>query len=584
MLREKVPARTATLGRWLHDEMQADAVAALLAALRDRPAGESRPHLESVLRDSRHLPANRLLAASLFLQGLDAAGEDRLLAAAAAVEDDPVLAELLRALGRRQPRGAAALLLRKTNSAEPEVRASALAALAEIGTPEAHEPVRKLLADPDARVRGAAAAAAGKLALRPAADKLLGLARDSDPEVRRSSLEALRRLREPRALAVCVAALGDRETALVALEAVGDLSGPEQAGAVAELARRQPSVEVLTVAGKVLTGWASREGLPPARRLELEQTLADVHGSSGILLGWHALGPVSTDKAPGLVARLIAGEAVPVGKDPASGWRLLLASPDGRVRLGRGTGGDEVWLGYGEIAVSEKAQVEFFTASAGAETVWLDGKVIYQRDRPGIIGPYLDRFEATLARGRNRVLVRVTGAKEAPDVQLRFRRKSGAPERERLAAAALSRAGNPEAGRQIFLNSEKSLCVKCHRVGGQGERVGPELTGLGSRFSKAYIVESVLEPSRTISPSFETVLVVLKNGKVVSGIKTAETEASLTLVDSQAQKHVLSRRDVEEEQKSPVSTMPEGVEKRLTEDEFVDLVLFLSSLKETRGR
>jgi putative heme-binding domain-containing protein len=118
----------------------------------------------------------------------------------------------------------------------------------------------------------------------------------------------------------------------------------------------------------------------------------------------------------------------------------------------------------------------------------------------------------------------------------------------------------------------------------QGERVGPELTGLGSRFAKACIVESVLEPSRTIAPSFETLLVALKNGKAVSGIKVVETETSLTLVDSQAQKHVLSRRDIEEQQKSPGSTMPEGVEKPLTEDEFVDLISFLASLKEPRGR
>jgi hypothetical protein len=30
--------------------------------------------------------------------------------------------------------------------------------------------------------------------------------------------------------------------------------------------------------------------------------------------------------------------------------------------------------------------------------------------------------------------------------------------------------------------------------------------------------------------------------------------------------------------------MPEGLEKRLTEDEFVDLISYLASLKEQRGR
>ena len=90
--------------------------------------------------------------------------------------------------------------------------------------------------------------------------------------------------------------------------------------------------------------------------------------------------------------------------------------------------------------------------------------------------------------------------------------------------AALSRAGNPERGRQVFQNAEKSQCIKCHRLGDQGERVGPDLTGLGSRFSKVYIIESILEPSRAIAPSFGTFIVALKNGKTLNGVKIAETE------------------------------------------------------------
>jgi putative membrane-bound dehydrogenase-like protein len=584
MLREKVPVRTPTLARWLREEDRPDGVAAILAALRNRPGGECRPLLESILRDGRHTTANRILAASLFLQGLDPASEDRLVATAEAIEDGPVLAELLRGVGTRRPPRAAGLLLRRWTSPDAEVRAAAVASLAELAVPEAHEPVRKLLADPDARVRSAAALAAGKLALRPAADQLLALARDPDAEVRRSSLEALRRLREPRALAASTAALGDRETVLQALACVSELGGPEQARAVADAARRLPSVEVLAAAGKALTGWGVREGLPAAARQEIELALADVHGSSGTLLGWHVRGPLPAAEASDRAAQVITGRSLPTGKDPVPGWRLLLASSaDGRLRLGPGTGAD-TWLAYSEVEFAEPARVECFTAGTGAIAVWLNGREVYRRDRPGVVGPYPDRFEAALEKGRNRVLVRLTAMQEAAQLLCRLRKKSAAPQRERLALAALSRAGNPEAGRQVFFNAEKSLCVKCHRVGDKGERVGPELTGLGSRFAKAYIVESILEPSRTISPSFETLVVVLKSGKLVSGIPAGETGASLTLVDTQGAKHVIARGDVEERQKSPASTMPEGLEQRITEDEFVDLVSFLVSLKEARGR
>ncbi|MCI0462035.1 MAG: HEAT repeat domain-containing protein [Gemmataceae bacterium] len=586
MVREKVPARVPTLARWLQEERDPKSVAAILNAFRERPASESRPHVERVLQDRQHTKANRLLAVSFFVKGLDTQSEGRLLPVAESVEDGPVLAELFRAMAARKgPQAAAPLLLRKLASAVPEVRATALGALAGLKVTEVQGAVQKSLDDPDARVRSAAAQAAGKLALRATADQLLKRSRDSDAEVRRSSLEALRRLGEPRALPVALAALADRETSLKALECVGELGGPEHVRAVTELARRDPSTEILSAVGKVLTGWAGRKGLPAGKRQEIERSLASIHGSSGNVLGWYTQGPLKGDIAADLVGKVASGNVLPTGETPAPGWRLLLAAGiDARAHFGQGPDPASAWLGYSEVTVPEGVRVEFLTAGSGRATVWLNGKVVYQRDRPGVSGPYPDRFDAALAKGDNQILVRLTGVKGAAELQLRFRRKGATPEHERLTLAALTRAGNPERGRQVFLNAEKSLCVKCHRVGEQGEPVGPELTGLGSRFAKAYIIESILEPGRTIAPSFETTGVQLKNGQILSGVKVAETADSLTLVDNQTQKHVLARADIDRVQRQSVSAMPDGLERRLTEDEFVDLISFLTNLKEPRGR
>jgi putative membrane-bound dehydrogenase-like protein len=584
MAREKITVPTSVLGPWLREERQPESVAAILAALREQPAAESRPHLESVIREREHAPANRLQAVALFTEGLDAGSQERLLATVEAVEDGPVLAELLRAIGKRRKLPTAGpLLLRKATSSDAGVRAAAVASLADLGVGEAGDQVRKLLDDPDARVRSAAALAAGKLALGSAAVQLLHLARDADAEVRRCSLEALRRLRDPGALPVAIAALSDRETVLKALDCLGELGGPEQVKDVTDLARREPSVDVLNAAGRVLTGWALKEGLTASSRLEIEHGLSEIHGVSGVLLAWHVRGPVPGDGADDLIAKLTSGQELPTGSEPPLGWRRVLsAGLDAGAQLGPGTK-EATWLGCCEIIVSEESKVEFMTSSSGLETVWLNGKEAFRRDRPGVLGPNPDRFEATLGPGTNRVLVRLSAVKEKAEFQLRFRRKSATAEQERLALAALSRAGNPDRGRQVFLNAEKSLCLKCHRVGDQGERVGPELTGLGSRFSKVAIIESILEPSRVVSPSFETIGVTLTNGKVLSGIKVADTDGSITLVDNQAQKQVVAKADIDEQRKQPTSTMPDGLEKRLTEEEFVDLISFLVSLKEPRG-
>ena len=367
--------------------------------------------------------------------------------------------------------------------------------------------------------------------LRPAADKLLKLTRDPAVEVRRASLEALGRMREPRALPMAVAALDDRETVLPALEILAEMGGPAQAKAVTELARREPSVETLAAVGRVLTGWMSRMKPAAAEHRELEQALAEIHGSSGVLLAWHVLGPVAPKLAAEHVSKLTSGQGWPTGSDPAPGWRLLMsAGMEARLRLGpKGEEPGSTWFAVSEVTLPTKKEgpvpVEFFSASSGLESIWLNDKLLFQRDKPGIIGPNPDRFEANLTQGRNRILVRFQGAKAAADFQLRFRHKSAREDHERLTRAALSRNGNAERGRQIFLNADKSLCSKCHRVGDKGERIGPDLTGLGSRFSRVHIVESILEPSRTIAPSYETTALVLKNGKILYGIKIAETEA-----------------------------------------------------------
>ena len=62
-------------------------------------------------------------------------------------------------------------------------------------------------------------------------------------------------------------------------------------------------------------------------------------------------------------------------------------------------------------------------ASTGLATIWVNNKVVYQREKPGVIGPYPDRFEASLEKGRNQVLVRLTAPKDTAEFQVRFRHK-----------------------------------------------------------------------------------------------------------------------------------------------------------------
>jgi putative heme-binding domain-containing protein len=558
MEREQVAIRRETLDAWLRAEHDAEAVAALLEALRRQPLGPSRGVLEALLEDRVQTVANRKTALELWVAGLRQV----------ATGPDPM---------------ASSRVILMSSAPEAELRAAALGALAALGCRDAGEPVRLLLSDPDLSVRRAAASAAGQLGVQAAVPALLNLARDAEPGLRGAALDALRLMHEPRALSLAVAALGVRETQLAALECLDDLGGPEQLGDVVAVATNNPPVEVLHRVVRLLTRWAGDDRMPPGGRSELDRALARVQGASGILARWQVAGPFRETTLPALMEKLAASGAALEHEVP-SGWSVHLATGlDARLRLKPDSQASarSPWLACAELDMAEAAQVQFLGSSGGRLRVWLNGEPVYLRDEERPFVADSDRFDVALDRGPSRLFVAVTPATDggAAEFHLRFRRKGSTAEHERLMQLALTRPGNAERGRALFLDLAKSQCLKCHRFQDQGARIGPDLSSIGSRFPRAYLIESVLEPSRTIAPSYETVAVALNDGRVLTGVRTAETESALTLADAEGRAQVLPKAEIEAQRLQTTSLMPEGLEKQLTPSDFVDLISFLASQK-----
>jgi putative heme-binding domain-containing protein len=258
------------------------------------------------------------------------------------------------------------------------------------------------------------------------------------------------------------------------------------------------------------------------------------------------------------------------------GWKeVLAAGPDSRAVIGTAAEGS-AWIALADFEVAESGPAQFLASSSGTLEVWLNGRPVHRRARAGTYAPDSDRFDVELREGLNRFVVQVASAGPA-EVHARFRRKSLDERHERLAQLALTTPGSPEHGREVFFNVEKAGCNKCHRLGDQGGRIGPDLTGAGRRFSRIHLVESVLEPSRVVAPAFLNTAVRLRDGQVMVGVKVAETDSALTLGDAQGQSHVVEKSRIKEEQALEQSAMPEGIEKTLTDREFADLIAFLAA-------
>ncbi len=137
--------------------------------------------------------------------------------------------------------------------------------------------------------------------------------------------------------------------------------------------------------------------------------------------------------------------------------------------------------------------------------------------------------------------------------------------------------GNAENGHAVMERSDAS-CIRCHTVHKQGGIVGPVLDGVGSRQTREYLLESIVYPNAKIAPGFETAVVKLKDGKVLTGIVKMETARELTLVNVDGQVIKAPTAEIESRSRG-VSAMPEGFAKTLSKRDLRDLVEFLAELK-----
>jgi putative heme-binding domain-containing protein len=141
-------------------------------------------------------------------------------------------------------------------------------------------------------------------------------------------------------------------------------------------------------------------------------------------------------------------------------------------------------------------------------------------------------------------------------------------------------AGDPNVGRKLFFDTQSKLqCAKCHRVGGEGGRIGPALDRIASRRSPEFVMESILEPSKDIAPEYEAVAVATKDGRVITGLRVNETNFSVQLYEENGRFHSLMKRDLEDFKVLKKSLMPENIAEQLTVKDLHDVFAYLMSLQ-----
>lgn len=142
----------------------------------------------------------------------------------------------------------------------------------------------------------------------------------------------------------------------------------------------------------------------------------------------------------------------------------------------------------------------------------------------------------------------------------------------------LAMEGDVTAGRKRFVNGF-GQCIKCHRLQGSGQSIGPDLDGIARKRTRQQLLDSVLNPSKEIDVKFASHKVLTSAGDVVTGLKVRSTQDEVIVRSADGKNHIIPTDQIEISKPTTVSLMPTGLAAGMTASELADLVSFLSSLK-----
>lgn len=137
------------------------------------------------------------------------------------------------------------------------------------------------------------------------------------------------------------------------------------------------------------------------------------------------------------------------------------------------------------------------------------------------------------------------------------------------------RLGDATRGKAIY---ERSGCSSCHQVAGQGARTAPDLTDIGFIRRPGQIFTSLTDPIKATLPINRPVVVVMKDGRTITGRRYDEDTFSVRLIDSNEKILSLAKADMRSYRVRMDTDMP-SYRNRLGDSELDDLLAYLTTLK-----
>jgi putative membrane-bound dehydrogenase-like protein len=137
--------------------------------------------------------------------------------------------------------------------------------------------------------------------------------------------------------------------------------------------------------------------------------------------------------------------------------------------------------------------------------------------------------------------------------------------------AALEQSGDRARGAAAF----EKHCLSCHTVQSRGQRVGPDLSGIGSRPKETLLID-LFDASRQVTPQYVAYTLLTDDGHVLTGVLASETADSITLRRAEGVQDFVPRSQIAELRSTGKSLMPDGFEETFSPQDVADLLAFLA--------
>jgi len=143
----------------------------------------------------------------------------------------------------------------------------------------------------------------------------------------------------------------------------------------------------------------------------------------------------------------------------------------------------------------------------------------------------------------------------------------------------LAREGDSERGKKLFNTVAGPKCGSCHSLDENKKSLGPNLAEIGDKLSREALLDSILNPSAGIAPEYYVWRLQTKTEGIVVGIVAEDTPQRVTVLTDATTDLRFKPAEILSRHRSRLSLMPEDLANTMTEQQMVDVLTFLATLK-----